>query len=662
MMIWHGPGGGPGGRGRGRRLGSAAAARVGLTDTPGTNGTNGTATHAIPGPQFDDGPRMTPRMVWANAKTTWHGFRRVLGLVWDANAALTLGLAVLNVAQGGLPAARVWISKLLIDEVVAAVSNGSGTQALPMVLLLVGLQFGIGAVGNVLGTASNICQQLLQEQVSNRIQLLVMRHANQLDLVLFKRPKFYDLIQQVQREAAFRPVQMVQTAFGLIRGILTFLSLLALLVNLEWFIAAAALLSPIPAFISSARYGWQGYQMMRWQSPLRRMMNYLTNLITTDTYNKEVKLFTLGDFFISRFQNLFQRYYTEQRALVIRRYLAASAWSMLTVLTGGLTFLYVAYRTLLGSITVGGLTLYVQAADGVSQAFSGVLSGLQSMYEHQLYLTTLFELLDFKPLVRAPDDPKPIRHPMHEGIEFRNVTYAYEGKDEPALDDVSFTIQRGETIAIVGHNGAGKTTLVKLLARLYDPQQGQVLIDGRDVREYDPDELRGEFGVLFQDYVSYQFSARENIGIGRVERLDDTPAIAAAATKSGAASVIEGLPEGYETVLGKWFDGGVNLSGGEWQKVALGRAFMREAQILILDEPSAALDAKAEFELFSRLQQLAHGRTAIFISHRFSTVRRADRILVFEHGRLIEQGTHEELLALGGRYAELFNLQASSYR
>jgi ATP-binding cassette subfamily B protein len=306
--------------------------------------------------------------------------------------------------------------------------------------------------------------------------------------------------------------------------------------------------------------------------------------------------------------------------------------------------------------------MYVQAATGVSQAFSNVLGGLQSMYEHQLYLKTLFELLDFVPSVRAPEHPLPIRRPIEQGIEFRHVTYSYEGKDEPALNDVSFTIAPGETVAIVGHNGAGKTTLVKLLARLYDPQSGQVLIDGHDVREYDPDELRGEFGVLFQDYVTYQFTARENIGIGRVERLDDQPAIASAASKSGASGVIEGLPEGYETVLGKWFDGGVNLSGGEWQKVALGRAFMREAQILILDEPSAALDAKAEYELFSRLQQLAHGRTAIFISHRFSTVRRADRILVFEQGKLIEQGTHEELIALSGRYAELFNLQAASYR
>jgi ATP-binding cassette, subfamily B, bacterial len=656
MMMYHGPNGhgrGPGAR-RARR---EAAARVGLTDS--TNGTSHSA--GLPEVQAS-GPSMSPGTLWTNARTTWHGFRRVLALVWDANPALTLSLALLNLLQGGVPAAQVWLSKLLVDAVVGAVTTGAGTAVLPEVLLLVALQFAIGAASNVLGTAANICQQLLQEQVANRIQLLVMRQANQLDLVFFERPQFYDLLQTVQREAAFRPVQMVQTAFMLIRQLLTFVSLLALLVNLEWFIAVAALISPIPAFVSSARYGWQGYQMMRWQSPLRRMMSYLTNLLTTDVYNKEVKLFTLGDFFIGRFSSLFHRYYTEMRGLVIRRYVAGALWTMLSVLTSGLTFLYVAYRTLGGSISVGSLTMFVQAANGVSQAFSTVLGALQSMYEHQLYLQTLFELLDFKPLVQAPEQPVPFRRPMQEGIEFRHVTYAYEGKDEPAIDDVSFTIEKGETVAIVGHNGAGKTTLVKLLARLYDPQEGQVLIDGRDVREYDPDELRNEFGVLFQDYVSYQFSARENIGIGRIDRLDDEPAIAQAAVKSGASSVIEGLPEGYDTVLGKWFDGGVNLSGGEWQKVALGRAFMREAQILILDEPSAALDARAEFELFSRLQQLAHGRTAIFISHRFSTVRRADRILVFEQGKLIESGTHEDLLALGGRYAELFNLQAASYR
>jgi ATP-binding cassette, subfamily B, bacterial len=658
MMMWHGPGG-PGGGGRGghgRRGGSAAAARVGLTDHA-----NGTAIPA-PEPAVPAGPGLTPAALWANAGATWHGFRRVLGLVWDANPGLTLALAVLNLLQGAVPAATVWISKLLIDAVVEAVKDGTGTAALPGVLFLVVLQFALNAAGNILSTLANICQQLLQEQVANRIQLLVMRQANALDLIFFERPKFYDLIQQVQREATNRPVSMVQTAFGLIRQLLTFVSLLALLVNLEWFIAAAALISPIPAFVSSARYGWWGYQMMRWQSPLRRMMSYLTNLMTTDTYNKEVKLFTVGDFFIDRFASLFRRYYAETRTLVIRRYLVGAGWSMLTVLTSGLTFFYVAFRTLGGSISVGGLTLYVQAASGVSQAFSSLLSGLQSMYEHQLYLKTLFELLDFEPQVRAPEHPVPIGHPITEGIEFRNVSYTYEGKTTPALNNVSFTIARGETVAIVGHNGAGKTTLVKLVARLYDPQSGQVLIDGRDVREYDPDELRGEFGVLFQDYVSYQFSARENIGIGRVERLDDTAAIATAADKSGASALIEGLPEGYDTVLGKWFDGGVNLSGGEWQKVALGRAFMREAQILILDEPSAALDAKAEYELFTRLRELAHGRTAIFISHRFSTVRQADRILVFEHGSLIESGTHADLLALGGRYAELFNLQAASYR
>jgi len=656
-MSFHGGGDGgwPGGR---RRGGTPQTPHVGLTDAYSAGSPTNGATAPTPAP----GPAWSPRALVANARTTWHGFRRVLLLVWQANAGLTVSLGLLNLLQGLLPAVRVWLSKLLIDAVVGSISTGSGTAALPQIGVLVAAQFGIGAVANIAGTLANISQQLLQERVANRVQLLVMRHANELDLVFFERPQFYDLIQQVQREVGYRPVAMVQTAFGLIRQLLTFISMLALLVNLGWVIAAAALLSPIPNFISNVRYGWGGYQLMRRQSPLRRMMAYLTTVLTTDTFSKEIKLFTLGDFFIERFSHLFERYYAENRRLVIERYLAGAAFSMLSVLATGLTFFYVAFRALAGQVTVGDLTLYVQAADGVTSAFTQLLGGLQSMYEHQLYLATLFELLDFKPLVNAPAHPVPIRRPFQEGIEFRDVSYTYEGKDEPALANVSFTIAPGETVAIVGHNGAGKTTLVKLLARLYDPQSGTILIDGHDARDYDPVALRGEYGVLFQDYVSYQLSARENIGVGRVDRLDEAGAITTAATQSGAASVIERLPAGYETLLGKWFDGGVNLSGGEWQKVALGRAFMREAQILILDEPSAALDAKAEYELFSRLQELAQGRTAVFISHRFSTVRRADRILVFEHGRLIEQGTHEELLALDSRYAELFNLQAASYR
>jgi ATP-binding cassette subfamily B protein len=653
-----GPPGGFRGRGRlngtARRNGQANAARVGLTGS--ANGA------ALGTPSEPEPPSFTANQMRRNVADTWHGFVRVLALVWDTSRSLTLSLALLSILQGAIPAARVWLAKLLIDEVVQGVSSGSGLNSLGPVIVLVLAQFLVGAVANLASTVSNISQQLLQERVTNRVQLLFMEHANTLDLAFFERPKFYDLIQQVQREATYRPVSMVQTAFGLLRQVLTFVSMLALLVNLEWFIAVAALLMPIPSFISGARYGWQGYQMMRRQSPLRRMMSYLTTVLTTDTYTKEVKLFTLGDFFINRYRELFEKYYAENRRLVIRRYLAGAGWLMLTVVTSSATFLYVAYRTLAGRLSVGDLTLYVQAADSVSQSFLAVLGSLQSMYEHQLYLTTLFELLDFKPAVAAPEHPIPVRRPFQQGIEFRDVTYTYENQDEPALEHVSFRIEPGETIAVVGHNGAGKTTLVKLLARLYDPQEGEVLIDGHNVKEYDPAELHDQFGVLFQDYATYQLTARENIGVGRTAALGDERAILTAATQSGAAPLIERLPDSYETVLGRWFDGGVQLSGGEWQKVALGRAFMRDAQVLILDEPSAALDAKAEYELFSRLRELTSGRTAVFISHRFSTVRQADRILVFEGGHLVEEGTHDELIALDGRYAELFNLQAASYR
>lgn len=600
--------------------------------------------------------------LWRILRTAPASMLRVLGLVWRTSPRLTAIMGALTLVQALLPAAQVWLSKLIIDAVVAGIKTSGSDAAVHRVLILALLQFAVIALGSLAGTLANIAQQLLQEQVTNRVQLSIIEHADRLDLSFFERSASYDLLQQAQSEAAFRPVSMVQQSFGLIRTFITFATMITLVLRLEWFLAVIALLAPVPAFIASTRYGWQGFQLMRRQSPARRMMQYLTQLMTTDTYHKEVKIFTLGPFFADRYRGLFDQYYGDNRRLIVRRYLAGFGWGALTTVASSATYLYVALKAVRGAITLGDLTLFTQAALSIQNNFQGLLNGLSSLYENQLYLTTLFDLLAAEPAVKAPEHPVPLRRPFRQGIEFRDVTHVYEGTDKVALKDVSFRIEPGETVAVVGRNGAGKTTLVKLIARLYDPVSGQVLIDGHDVREYDPAELRREIGVIFQDYVTYQLTAGENIGLGRLEQLTDEEMIARSAVKSGADEVVGRLPEGYATMLGRWFDSGHQLSGGEWQKIALARAFMRDAQILILDEPTAALDAKAEYELFLRMRELTEGKTAIFISHRFSTVRLADRILVLENGELIEQGSHDELMLRGGRYAELFNLQAASYR
>ncbi|MCC6313185.1 MAG: ABC transporter ATP-binding protein [Thermomicrobiales bacterium] len=603
----------------------------------------------------------------AGARTTWRSTVHVFHLVWDASRHLTLGLATATLAQSLTPAAQVWLAGALIQAVADGIVAAPDARQpfVDRVIWLAVIQLGLLLAGSFFQTLGNVCQQLLQEKLAIHVQLKIMAHAATLDLADFEHAVYYDQLQQAQKESANRPVQMVSQVFGLGRSLVTFATLLALLLGLGPIVAIATLLAPIPAFVSGSRYGWWGFQQMRRQSPQRRLMTYLTRLLTTDEYAKEIKLYTLGDYFIERYRGVADDYLADTRALLLRRYWLGFAWGSLTTLASSGTYLYVAVRAVGGAISLGQLTIFAGAATQVSGAFQGVLGGVQGIYEHGLYLSTLSDLLERQPRIAAPEQPVPLRRPFRDGIAFHHVSYRYPGRDELALDDVSFTIDPGETVALVGRNGAGKSTIVKLLGRLYDPDEGQITIDGRDVRDYDPAELRRRFAVMFQDYAAFQLSAGENIGVGDVDRVDDARAIIRAADDAGADGVVAKLPEGFATTLGKWFDGGHQLSGGEWQKVALGRAFMRDArdaEILILDEPTAALDAKAEHDLFARLKALTHGRMALYISHRFSTVRMADRILVLEHGRLIEQGSHDELMLQDGRYAELFELQAASYR
>ncbi len=591
---------------------------------------------------------------------------RVLRLVWSTSALLTIGMGILSLLQGFTPALSVWITGLVIDSVVLGIRIHSASP----IWFPVGLQLAIVLVSNLLSTLSNIVQQLLQEKVSNRVQLLILEKADTLDLAFFENPEFYDKMRQAADQSTYQPVSMISQTFSLFQTTVTMLSMIFLLLQLSWWLAIVALIVPIPAFFSSIHYGWRGFQRKRWQSPERRVMDYFNRLMTVDTYNKEIKLFTLGNFFVTQFKRLANKLYEEDKEIIVRRYLINFLWSALTGVANSAIYLYVALQVVLslGRISLGSLSRYTQAAVQAGQSFQGLLSGISSTYENNLYVNTLFEFLEYKPEIVSPPKPQPLARAKESkglDIEFRNVSFTYPGKDaetHAALKNVSFTIHAGEAIAVVGRNGAGKTTIVKLLTRLYDPDEGEILIDGRNIKEYDLQELRGHVGVIFQDYVTYFLSARENIGVGRVNEIDNQELVSSAAKKSGASEVIEGLAEGYDTMLGRWFNKGTQLSGGEWQKIALARAFIRDAGILVLDEPTSSLDARAEYEVFTHFRTLTGGRTTVFISHRFSTVRLADRIFVIEHGKIIECGSHKELMQLDGHYAELFNLQAEAYR
>ena len=673
-MGMHNPGGGPPSflmwGGRQRRKPETGPAISGLTGDPG-----------LEEPPEEEGPKDL-RGRWNSFRQSFQGtvaaLPRVISLVWEASPRVTLALFAATVIAGVIPAISAYTTKLLINAVVEGIRVHSdhlpdrahfafGPFSTPTltttggIVFLALLQLVIFATTSLLGTIRNITQQLLQNSVTMRIQLMVMEKAAELDLPFYEDPASYDLLRRAQNDSINRPVMMISTAFGLLQTALTFITMIALLIVVSPLLAAIALLSPIPAFIADTRYGWRGYTIARWGSRLLRRMQYLVTLLTTDTFAKEVKLFGLGHYFIARYRLVAEAFYGSQRRQVARRYMTGFAWGILSTIATSITYLYVALQAVAGRLTLGDLTLYTTAASSVQGSIQGILGGFSSMYEHNLYLNNLFELMETKPTLVNRRDPVPLALPLRGEITFENVSFAYPGAAANALTDVTFTVRAGETLAVVGRNGAGKTTVFKLICRLYDPTAGRILIDGVDIRDVDPEELRRQIGAMFQDYVTYQATAAENIGLGHLPEVDDRPSITTAARRGGADELISGLPAGYDTALGKWFDAGVNLSGGEWQKVALARAFMRKAPILLLDEPTAALDAQAEYDLFERLQSLTAGRTAVYISHRFSTVRRADRILFLEAGRLVEEGTHEELMRLAGRYAQLFRMQAAAY-
>src|SRR5712691_7543163 len=536
-MAMMGPGSGPPtmhwwlGR---RKSADTGPANSGLTGDP-----------EIEQPPEDQGPKDL-RGRWLNFKQSVTGtstaLPRVLRLVWDASPAITLALFATTAIAGVIPAASAYAAKLLTNAVVQGIAIHSFHQpdrevftlgpwhtpvftAVNGIIFLVIVQLALFAVSALLGTLRNITQQLLQNDVSMRIQLMVMEKAASLDLAFYEDPASYDLLRRAQTDSINRPVMMISTAFGLVQTLLTFITMIALLIAVSPLLALIALISPIPAFIADTRYGWWGYNIARWGSRLLRRMNYLVTLVTTDRFAKEVKLFGLGGYFIDRYKLIAEAFYASQRRQVARRYLTGFAWGNLSTIASSITYLYVALQAIAGRLTLGDLTLYTAAAQSVQGSIQGILSGFSGMYEHNLYLNNLFELMATKPSMPVAATPVKVAVPMRGEIRFDDVTFAYPGADKPALTNLSFTVKPGETLAVVGRNGAGKTTLFKLICRLYDPVEGRILIDGIDLRELDPQDLREQIGGMFQDYVDYQATASENIGLGNVPQIGDRESI-----------------------------------------------------------------------------------------------------------------------------------------
>ncbi len=611
-------------------------------------------------PRPDGKPALTVRERFSALKN----LPEFLRLIWQTSPALTLGNVGLRLLRAALPVAMLYVGQLILDAVVQLSRQPAPDRLLTPVLTLVALEFGLAILSDALGRGVALLDSLLGDLFANRTSVRLMQHAAELDLDQFEDSAFYDKLERARRQTLSRTVLMAQV-LSQAQDAITMAFLSVGLVAFNPWLLLLLLIAVIPAFLGESHFNERSYSLVHGWTPERRELDYLRQTGASDETAKEVKIFGLSEFLIERFVLLSNEFYSKNKDLVVRR----ASWGTFFAAVGAAgyyaAYVYIISQAVRGQISIGQLTFLAGSFGRMRGLLEGILSRFSSVADGALYLQDFFDFFHLKPRIIRPDATqfvRPFPQPIRQGFVFENVGFKYRNAEKWALRNLNFELLAGEKLALVGENGAGKTTLVKLLSRLYDPTEGRILLDGHDLREYDPAELRREIGVIFQDFVRFQLPAGQNLAVGRIEEKENRPRIELAAAQSLADSVIAKLPQGYEQMIGRRFNGGVDLSGGEWQKIALGRAYMRDAQLLILDEPTAALDARAEYEVFQRFNELTRGKTAVLISHRFSTVRMADRILVIEHGKSVEIGSHEELLARGGRYAELFQLQAAGYR
>ncbi len=587
---------------------------------------------------------------------------RAVRLVWQSSPIWTMARVLLLVVQGILPLLSLYLMKLVVDAVNTGIVASNKGAAFNHVVILIGLAGAVTLFSNLCDFLAGLVNEIQSQLVTDYMYGLLHAKSIEIDLEYYENSQYYDTFHRAQSEASSRPNSVLNKLVQIGQNSVSVVAIAGLLVSLHWAIVAVVIVAVIPNILVRLQYAGVMYKWQRQKTMAERRANYFHWMLTMDWHAKEIRLFELGTLFARRFRQLRHQLHREKLKITTQnsvRQLVSQITSTLAVFG---VYGFIAYQTVQGAITLGGLVMYHQAFQRIQSAFQGILGDLAGLYSDNLFLSNLYEFLDLKPKIADPPHPEPVPRPMQIGIAFNQVSFRYATSTRQALEDITLTIRPGEVVALVGENGSGKTTLIKLLCRLYDPTEGCITLDGIDLRQFKLTDLRREISVIFQDYTKYHLTAQENIWFGNIDSPPEPEEIAVAARRAGADEVIDSLPQGYETVLGNWFEKGEELSIGQWQKIALARAFLRDSQLIVSDEPTSALDPKAEYEVFQRFRLLLKDQAAILISHRLSTVRMADRIYVLEKGRIVEGGTHEELMRLGGTYAHLFAMQAQNYR